>query len=235
MQSMENLNLTVSKNLVKFRTEAGYTQLELAQKLNYSDKSISKWERGESLPDLVVLTKLSQIYNVNLDAFVSSQTSTIHKAKTSNNKTKFLIAAVSTLLVWFIASICFAVLYIIPATKGAAWLSFIYAIPVGAIVATVFSGMWGNKYTNIICTSIILWGLILSITLTFLVEDIWVLCVIGAFFEVLIILWFTLWKVLSDNKKLKKFFTKFLTKNKAHTQNNQNDTSAQNQEVDTVS
>ena len=219
---MENLNLIVSKNLVKFRTNAGYTQLELAQKLNYSDKSISKWERGESLPDLAVLTKLSQIYNVNLDAFVNEQTSSIHKISASNSKTKFLISAVSVLLVWFIASICFAIFYVIPATKSFAWLCFIYAIPLASIVATVFSGLWGNKYTNIICTSFILWGLILAITLTFLVQDIWVLCVIGAFFEILIILWFTLWKVLSDNKKLKTFFAKFLSKNKPQTDSNIN-------------
>ena len=56
---MDNLNYIVSKNLSDLRKRNGLTQAELAEKLNYSDKAVSKWEKGESLPGVEVLYKLS--------------------------------------------------------------------------------------------------------------------------------------------------------------------------------
>ena len=70
---MENLNLIVSKNLIKFRMAAGLTQLELAQKINYSDKSISKWENNSAIPDLEKIIKLSNIFEVSLDELVKGE------------------------------------------------------------------------------------------------------------------------------------------------------------------
>ena len=53
--AMDDLKLTVARDLADCRRAAGLTQLQLAEKLNYSDKAVSKWERGESLPDVAVL------------------------------------------------------------------------------------------------------------------------------------------------------------------------------------
>ena len=58
---MEDLKFTVARNLVQCRRACGYTQLQVAEKLNYSDKAVSKWERGESLPDVAVLTELARL------------------------------------------------------------------------------------------------------------------------------------------------------------------------------
>lgn len=71
---MEDLKDTVAKNLVELRTKAGFTQLELAEKINYTDKAVSKWERGEAMPDLRVLVKIADIYNITVDDIVSPHT-----------------------------------------------------------------------------------------------------------------------------------------------------------------
>ena len=67
---MEDLKDVIAKNLVELRTKARLTQLELAEKINYTDKAVSKWERGEALPDLRVLIKLADIYNITIDEIV---------------------------------------------------------------------------------------------------------------------------------------------------------------------
>ena len=64
---MDELKETISKNLVELRTGARLTQAQLADMLNYSDKAVSKWERGEAIPDIRVLIKLAEIYNISVE------------------------------------------------------------------------------------------------------------------------------------------------------------------------
>ena len=66
------LKLTSASNIINLRTAAGLTQAELGAKLNYSDKTISKWERGEAIPDAYVLTQLAEIFGVTVDYLLSS-------------------------------------------------------------------------------------------------------------------------------------------------------------------
>ena len=70
---MQDLKFIIAKNIQKLRQEKGMTQLELAEKLNYSDKTVSKWERGESLPDIVVLKSVADIFQVTLDYLVEEE------------------------------------------------------------------------------------------------------------------------------------------------------------------
>ena len=62
MEKYENLTAIIAENLVYYRKKAQMTQLQLAEKLNYSDKSISKWERGEGVPDIFILAQLAKLY-----------------------------------------------------------------------------------------------------------------------------------------------------------------------------
>ena len=55
MEKSDNLKTIIAKNIVLLRTGERLTQAELAERLNYSDKAVSKWERGESLPDIAVI------------------------------------------------------------------------------------------------------------------------------------------------------------------------------------
>ena len=69
---LNELKLVTASNLIKLRTQKGLTQAELGAKLNYSDKTISKWERGEAIPDAFVLTQLAELFGVSVDFILSS-------------------------------------------------------------------------------------------------------------------------------------------------------------------
>lgn len=69
---LSELKLITASNLINLRTHAGLTQAELGAKLSYSDKNISKWERGEAIPDAYVLTQLAELYGVSVDYILSS-------------------------------------------------------------------------------------------------------------------------------------------------------------------
>ena len=201
---MQNTNEVVSKNLAKYRTASGLTQAELAEKLNYSDKSVSKWERGESLPDLNILIKLANIYNIKLDDFLREEEKVKAPILSKFHKHKQLfISILAGGLTFFIATAVFIILNMISATQNFAWMSFIVAIPVCAIVLLVFSALWGNEVTNAIFSSVILWGTILSICLSIGWPKIWLLCVSAGAFQLLIIGWFGYrWFVKRKDKKV---------------------------------
>ncbi len=191
---MKNLKEIVSKNISKLRQHSNLTQLELAQKLKYSDKSISKWERGESLPDLEVLVELAKIFDVPITAFLEEDESKIKPKKLIKNS-HTMIYLLSAGLVFLVASIIFATLFMIPSTKMISWISFIYAIPISAIVLLTLSIKWKNYQMQALSISIILWGVIISLCISIPYADIWSLCVIGFVFELLIIFWFILRKL----------------------------------------
>lgn len=193
---MEDLKETIAKNLIDLRTASGLTQLQLAEMLNYSDKAVSKWERGEAIPDIRVLVHLSEIYGVSLDALVKgSDLSVQAKPKRRISSNHAFISALSVGLVWFIATCLFVIFYFIPVTSGHAYLVFVVApLPTG-IVLTVFSAKWGNRVTNALASSLILWACVLIFhiyVITFVPAfiQIYYLYIVAAVFEVLIILWF---------------------------------------------
>ena len=68
---MENIKQIVAKNIADLRRASGLTQMEFAEKLNYSDKAVSKWERGDSLPDVAVLKQIADLFQVTLDYLVT--------------------------------------------------------------------------------------------------------------------------------------------------------------------
>ena len=70
---MSNLRETVSQNLVRLRKENNLTQIELSQKINFSDKAVSRWEKGEVLPDIETIEKLSEVFGVPMSAILEGQ------------------------------------------------------------------------------------------------------------------------------------------------------------------
>ena len=84
----QNVRSIIASNLTKYRKNLGLTQLELAEKLNYSDKTLSKWERGESIPDIVTLKQLASIFGVSVDVLISKKVLLLHlfEKKTRNRQ-----------------------------------------------------------------------------------------------------------------------------------------------------
>lgn len=191
---MESLEKVFSKNLIKYRNLMGLKQSELAKMINYSDKSISKWERGEGLPDLKATKSLCDIFGITVDDMLKENSDHEKKiTKTIINKRRkhFITSLLSTSIVWLIATIVYVSLLICK-VDGNIWLPFIYAIPISAIVLIVFSSLWGNNLLQFLCVTLLLWGVIISVTLSTPIDNIWYVCEIGVVGQIMIVLWFSL-------------------------------------------
>ncbi len=199
IDGMEDLKDVIAKNLVELRTKARLTQLELAEKINYTDKAVSKWERGEALPDLRVLIKLADIYNITIDEIVREPSEGRHVIPRMNIRTKqILISVLSAGLAWFVATVLFMIFYFIPATDAYAYLSFVCAPFACSIPLVVFSAKWGNWITHIFACSLLVWSLaiifhIFVITFSSF-NKIFVIYIVAGVFELLVIFWFLLRK-----------------------------------------
>jgi transcriptional regulator with XRE-family HTH domain len=183
-----------AKNLIRLRKAEGLTQAELAEKLNYSDKAVSKWERGESFPDLYVVKQIADFYRVTIDSLISDSITKKPPAK-NKEKRRFIIALCSMGLVWLVAITCFAFINIIIPSIVHTWMAMIYAIPITMVVLLVLTSVWKKKVITGIITSLLVWSatLALYLSLLFLLSsppaNLWMLFLIDIPLQVLIILW----------------------------------------------
>ncbi len=203
---MEELKQNVAKKLIYYRKKFKLTQSEVAEKISYSDKSVSKWERGEALPDVVVLKALSEIYGVTVEHLLSPEekhmkldSSLIQQIK----EKRLLIVLFSVCLVWLVATVLFAIMRFFLPHIEQAWWCFMLAIPVSFIVTTIFSELWANQIYRIISASLLNWSATLALFLSFDLHEKWLIFVVAIPIQVLIILWFLLKKNINLNKKLK--------------------------------
>lgn len=211
---MEDLKDVIAKNLTELRTRAKLTQLQLAEMLNYSDKAVSKWERGEAIPDIRVLTKIAQIYGVTLDDITKEEPSAVPvQPKKHITGRHIFITALSALLVWFVATGVFMIFYFIAPTEKYSYLVFVVAPLPMSVVLLVFSIIWGNRLTNAITSSMVDWScaFIFHMFVSAFAPDfikIHFIYIVAAVFEILIILWFTYRWYVSKHGKIKFNFRK---------------------------
>lgn len=198
---MGELKQTIAKNISKFRKASKLTQLDLAEKLNYSDKAVSKWERGECIPDICVLKDMADLFGVTINDFVgeteASVKSTVAEEERGerSKKKKLLITICAGILPWLVACVLYMVLKIaMPTTK--LWFIFIYAIPVMFIVLTVFSAMWYGQITTCVMVSALIWTMCLSLYVSISsIKFSWLIFTIGIPLQLLAIFWFALRKI----------------------------------------
>jgi transcriptional regulator with XRE-family HTH domain len=185
---MDDLKSIVSKNILHLRTNRKMTQLELGEALSYSDKAVSKWERGEAIPDAYILKRIGEIFNVSVDYLLSEHDEKELRAAKFHNVDRRVITIISFLGIWTLAIIAFAVLYFIGITQ---WLVFVYVLPASLVLLTVFAAVWGSTKAEIIsCISLVVWSVLAAIYLTFLEYNFWLLFVIGIPAQVIILLSF---------------------------------------------
>ena len=185
MLSEEQLRKNFASRLAAYRKNAGLTQTQLAEKLNYSDKSISKWERGDGLPDFYVILLIAEMFNISVDDLIKD--GPIRRPLLTRNK------AVTTLLAmglpWLLAVILFTLSGIFFSHRPS-WKLFVYALPITAIVAIVFTKLWWGKIPNFIAISSLVWTLPTCLVITLSLHNISFVYTISAVLQVLIILWF---------------------------------------------
>lgn len=177
---MKELKDIIATNLTDLRKANKLTQLELAEKLNYSDKAISKWERGESFPDILILKQLADMYGVNID-YITTEHSEEDKVKYKKVKpelnNQLIITLLAILSVWLLATILYINFKIV--FDRYYWMIWIWSLPVCSIILVVFSSIWGKKSFILTSVSLLIWTLILSAYLQFIHYNIWTLFLLG--------------------------------------------------------
>lgn len=168
---MADIKRNVAKNITELRILNNMTQMELGEKLNYSDKTISKWERAESSPDLSALVEMADLFGVTLDYLVKSENIEEAVALRKTKEASFNRRAVSYIAEgggWIIAIFAFIVTTLITNQMTFQWLYFIYALPVVLIVKLVFNSIWFNPRHNYLIISALMWSIFVAIHITFL-------------------------------------------------------------------
>ena len=198
---MNDIKDNIAKNISMLRTERNMTQPELAKRLNYSDKSVSKWENGISTPPIDVLKEIADIFEVTLDDLVrdpdAGEYDRIYTAK-ENKSNKIVITLLAIILVWLIVIVMYVYGSVLADENY--WQLFVYAVPVSAVVALVFNCLWGKRSYTFILVSVIIWSALASLYLSFLEYNPWMIFIVGVPVQIATILWSQL-KSGRHNKK----------------------------------
>ena len=213
----EKLKYQIGANIAAYRKRAGLTQAGLAEKLNYSDKAVSKWERGESIPDVLTLAMLAEQFQITVNDLLvdinalPGNPGKLEKAMTQVSEKalkrkadKNIILALSTTLVWFVALLVFVVMSSFDFLDPYSWLIFFYAIPANAIVALSLRSAWHDFRRNKALISTIVWGCLISIHVTVLVVcsyNFWKIYLLGIPGQIAIFLWFRMFRPSKDSKE----------------------------------
>lgn len=196
---MTELKKTVAKNIATLRVASHLTQFELGEKLSYSDKAVSRWERGEAIPDAYVLLQMAEIFGVTVDFILKPHDEEEFlpkepepKAAKNTDKVKRLVVLLSFIGVWSLALVIFVISAF---TYHYFWLSFIYALPVSFLVLFVFNCLWGKRKLGAVYLSVTVWGLLLSLHLSFLsYGNAWLFYLVGVPAQIIIPIAFSSWK-----------------------------------------
>ena len=140
---MNDLKLIFASNLIRLRREAGLTQAMLAEKINYSDKSVSKWERGESIPDAYVLKDLSQLFGVTIDGLLTADTDWKSEAPDLSKKVEYSQLSVIVTAIAGIFTLClleFIIVWMV--VDQLHWIVLFAAIPLSLILLLVLNSVW---------------------------------------------------------------------------------------------
>ena len=168
---MVDMKSIIAKNITALRQSHKMTQIELAENLNYSDKAVSKWERGESIPDVIVLKTIADLFGVSLDYLLEEDHEPAPSAAKPESepepshhvRNRAVVTLLSLLIVWFLAALIFAVLDTFWPDLHGGWLAFIYAVPVSMIIWLVFNSLWFNTRRNYLIISLLMWTSLASL------------------------------------------------------------------------
>lgn len=204
----EKLKSQIGSNIANYRKRSGLTQAGLAEKLNYSDKAVSKWERGESIPDVIILMQLAEQFGITVndlledpDALPEETTRFQHAMEQVSEKAlkrkanKSIILGLSSILVWFVALFVFVVVSSFDIPNS--WLAFFYAFPANCIVLLSLRSAWHDFRWNRALISGIVWGSLVSFHMTLLMLlnfNMWKIYLLGIPGQLAIWLWFRMFR-----------------------------------------
>lgn len=166
--------LVVASNIIRLRTGAGLTQAELGEKLNYSDKSISKWERAAALPDVLVLHQMAELFGVDMDYFLTE-----HGDKEPPRSGKVpdayinypAIMKVVIAGIWTAAVLAFVIFWM--AGCELPWLIFGGAVVVSLVTLLIMNCLWRHGKDNVWIVMALVMSVAILFYLIFMKQNIW--------------------------------------------------------------
>ncbi|MBO7614530.1 MAG: helix-turn-helix transcriptional regulator [Bacilli bacterium] len=189
---MSTIKENIANNIAELRKMNHMTQQDLAEKLNYTDKAISKWERGESTPDIESLSALAKMFNLTVDdllneTFDKEQTLRKEKIRLSKSISKI---ALGVLTIWLIGTVVFVYNVIRNNIPNGLWMSFIWPIPASSLLVAIVAFLRKYKMVISIAASITLWTGLMAIFLQILVMggNIWIIFLVGVPLQAIIII-----------------------------------------------
>lgn len=196
MTTVNDLKLVVASNLIKLRQEAGMTQSELGEKLNYSDKTVSKWERGESIPDAFVLLRLAEIYGTTVDALLSEaepwmdpvEKQCLQEKQAAPRFSSTVVTLVAIMGIWTMAVAMFVIIWM--AADVLLWQIFASAVPISLITLLVLNSVWNKGRHNLIIVMLLVACIVALVYLFLLPLNPWQLFLILAPAEIVVVLSF---------------------------------------------
>lgn len=194
---MNDIKLVIAQNITDLRKNHKLTQAELAEKLSYSDKAVSKWERGESIPDVSVLKEIAELFNVTVDYLITEDhrdTEIMVKRTVTHTmkRNRLIITLLSTALVWLVATVLYVFFEGVANKLSCEWMCFVFAVPVSFIVLLVFNNIWGRKRRNYLIISFLVWSLLASAflsSLMFFGYNFYLIFLVGIPSQIIILLW----------------------------------------------
>lgn len=195
-QPRKPLKKIVAENLTELRKKKGLTQIQLAEEFNYSDKAVSKWECGDTTPDIETLQSLADFYGVTLDYLthpVGEEKKNMVLEKTKGRTSKPVISLLSCLIPVFCAIVVFIVLLAIGQARYA-WLSFLWCLPIASILLFIFAWIWWGKKIRSVFGIVLTWALLIAcyIQLGISLTDgwrLWEILLVGLPITLAMVLW----------------------------------------------
>lgn len=190
----DDIKTTVANNLIALRKSKGLTQADVANALNYSDKSVSKWEHADSLPDISILSALADMYGITLDYLThedaEERLSYMNEKEKPERERQLTIEVLTVTIVFLCATILFVYGYCFASVPTQDfWIAYLWAIPISALFLWNYNRKWHkNKLQSTILLSILLWSLLLCIYLQFGNYKLWLIFILGVPMEIIIVL-----------------------------------------------
>lgn len=190
----DDIKTTVANNLIALRKSKGLTQADVANALNYSDKSVSKWEHADSLPDISILSALADMYGVTLDYLThedaEERLSYMNEKEKPERERQLTIEVLTVTIVFLCATILFVYGYCFASVPTQDfWIAYLWTIPISALFLWNYNRKWHkNKLQSTILLSILLWSLLLCIYLQFGNYKLWLIFILGVPMEIIIVL-----------------------------------------------
>lgn len=177
----------VSENLASLRKAKHLTQQELAEKIGYSDKSISKWELGKAIPTVDILKEFADFYGVSVDFLITPQSPEERdKALQGNqklNSNHIIVTAMVATFVWFTAACIYAYSVLNKLGDSGWWIAFVWAVPASIFTTGAFiRWFWGRTGHFVLCVSLFIWTLLTALFLQFYfyaAQNLWYIFLVG--------------------------------------------------------